>query len=290
TADGKIVTEPVYTVATLLTDSGGNTAYLCFRADLARETETIQEPWGSYEKVSAPAILFATDGSWVKDYEDVRFCYGFTGVIDSPVNADYIAVKQGGKWGAVDMNGETVIPFDRDSPDGIYGQAKNGSETMWLRITANRYLSPEGLRDEKGQLLAAGVYGMPIAKAGDFFMIMDSEGEAGTFYSYTLDGKLLAKLEGGERFYGARLSGDHVLIYQEDRIEFYDRQLKKLSEIPLRFDEENNHYAYMEDGSGMLYDSDVNTKFHRTYLPDGTRLVTWYDPDMWEDLVQTGGY
>jgi len=39
-------------------------------------------------------------------------------------------------------------------------------------------------------------------------------------------------------------------------------------------------YGYYARGPNVLYGSDGDTLFHRTYLPDGTRLVTWYDPDM----------
>lgn len=282
TGDGKIVTEPVYTVATLLTDSRGNTAYLCFRADQDRAVETVEESWGSFERVSAPAILFATDGSWVQAYDDVRFCYGFAGAADVVINADYIAVKKDDKWGAVDMNGKTTVPFDRDSPDGIYGQQE--IDYTRLAITADRYLSNEKLYDARGRLIAEGVRGMPIPKAGDFFVTMDHNGE-GILYTYTLDGKIIGKLEdGGDYTYGASPFGRYVLRDQGDRIKIYDRQFKELYEISLRFDETYNRYAHMQAGAGVLYDSDINTKLHRTYLPDGTRLVTWYDPDMWEDL------
>lgn len=89
---------------------------------------------------------------------------------------------------------------------------------------------------------------------------------------------------------GAASLEDNVLIYLKDRIKVHDRQFKELHELPLRYDEANNYYVYLQQGPGVLYDSDMNTKFHRTYLPDGTRLVTWYDPDMWEDLSQYGGY
>ena len=117
-------------------------------------------------------------------------------------------------------------------------------------------------------------------------MTTDYDAEsAPMIYTYTLDGKMLAKLQSSsELVQGASPSGEYVLIYLEDRIKVYDRQLKELYEIPLRFDETDHRYAYMQQGDGVLYDSDMNTKFHRTYLPDGTRLVTWYDPDMGEDF------
>lgn len=281
TGEGKIVTEPIYTVPTLLTDSRGNTAYLCFRADREREVKTVEESWGSYEQIAAPAILFATDGSWVQDYDDVRFCYGFMGAGDVAINADYIAVKKDGKWGAVDMNGKTAIHFDRDGPDGIYGQ-QEGDYTR-LAITADRYLSNGRLYDAKGRLIAEGVEGMPIPKAGDFFATVDYDGEE-VLYTYTLEGERLARLEVEGKPYGFSSFGGYVQRYEEDKLKIYDRRLEELSEIPLRFDEEYNHYAHLQSGEGVLYDSDRSTKLHRTYLPNGTRLVTWYDPDMWEDF------
>lgn len=288
TEEGKIVTEPVYTVATLLTDSRGNMAYLCFRSDLEREVETIEGSWGSYEKASAPAILFATDGTWVQDYDDVSFCYGFMGAGDVVINADYIAVKKDGKWGAVDLNGNIAIPFDKDSPDGIYGQREIDYASPMVGITADRYLLGEKLIDAKGERIADGIKGMPAPKAGDYFVTTDYE--ANTIYTYTFDGKMLAKLEGGDdNFYGASPFGSYVLMNLNDRVKIYDRQLKELYEIPLKFDEQQGHYVHVQAGAEVFYDSDMDTKLHRTYLPDGTRLVTWYDPDMWEDISQTNG-
>lgn len=289
TVDGKIVTEPIYTAATLLTDSKGNRAYLCFRSDLARKMETVKEGSESYERaVSNPAVLFAADGSWVRNYDNAQFCYGFNGAIDSIINADFIAVEKDGKWGAVDMNGETVIPFDRSSPDGIYGEPDFENAEGMLRITANRYLSGETLYDVKGRVVADGIKGMPMSAAGDYFVTTDYDAEsAPMIYTYTLDGKILAKLQSSaELVQGASPFGEYVLIYLEDRVKVYDRKLKDLYEVPLRFDETDHRYAYMQQGDGVLYDSDMNTKFHRTYLPDGTRLVTWYDPDMGEDFSQ----
>ena len=279
TADGKIVTEPIYTVATLLTDSKGNTAYLCFRSDLARKT------------LSNPAILFATDGSWVKDYDDAQFCYGFNGAADSVINADFIAVKKDGQWGAVNMNGETVLPFDRSTPDGIYGQPdfRNSGPELMLGITADRYLASGKLYDAKGRLIADDIKGLPMAAAGNYFVTTDFSAQSApvVIYTYTLDGKMLAKLESSsELVQWASPCGDYVLARLEDRIKVYDRQLQELYELPLRLDETEHRYAYMRQGAGVLYDSNLTTKFHHTYLPDGTKLVTWYDPDMGENFAQ----
>ena len=293
TADGKIITEPIYTTATLLTDSKGNTAYLCFRSDLAREMESGGAGVEGYRmERNNPVILFATDGSWVKDYDDVRFCYGFNGVVDSVMNADIIAMKKDGKWGAVDMKGKTVIPFNKSDPAGIYRQPDVEGTEMMLGITEDRYLSGGGkkLYDVGGTLIADDIKGMPWPTAGDYFVTIDYDMKDGSviIYTYTLDGNMLAKLESSsEQFQRTSPCGEYVLVYLEDRIKVYDRQLQELNELPLRFDEVDQHYVYMQQGKGVLYDSDMNTKFHRTYLPDGTRLVTWYDPDMWEDLAQS---
>ena len=279
TADGKIVTEPIYTVATLLTDSKGNTAYLCFRSDLARKT------------LSNPAILFTTDGSWVKDYDDAQFCYGFNGAADSVINADFIAVKKDGQWGAVNMNGETVLPFDRSTPDGIYGQPdfRNSGPELMLGITADRYLASGKLYDAKGRLIADDIKGLPMAAAGNYFVTTDFSAQSApvVIYTYTLDGKMLAKLESSsELVQWASPCGDYVLARLEDRIKVYDKQLQELYELPLRLDETEHRYAYMRQGAGVLYDSNLTTKFHHTYLPDGTKLVTWYDPDMGQNFAQ----
>lgn len=290
TADGKIVTEPIYTIATLLTDSKGNSAYLCFRSDLARRDDNMSEDSKGREGVlENPAILFATDGSWVKEYDDAQFCYGFAITTESIINADFIAVKKEGKWGGVDMKGETFIPFDMSTADRIYEQNESEQVSGMLRITMDRYLSENELYDEKGNLLTNEIKGWPMPGVGDYFVTTasGSGGDSSVIYTYTLDGTLIAKMEPDKAIVQAAIPfGEYVMIRFEEKIGIYDRQLKELYEIPFKFDRYEDNFSYVTQKQGVIFDSDMNTKFHRTYLPDGRRLVTWYDPDMGEDFSQ----
>lgn len=292
TGDGKIVTKPVYTVATLLTDSKGSKAYLCYRSDLEQESETVDEGDWSYEKTTNPALLFATDGSWVMELEGAMPFYGFAGASDVMMNADILAVKQGGKWGAVNLKGETVIPFERDGYDGIYANPNRNGEYSYLGVTGDRFMRSEtdnmysdtlfSLYDGSGNLLASGLHGMPSSMSGEYIVTSEWSGEGGaTVYTYTLDGEFIASLSSeNDSFYGAAPLGDYVQIYSEKNTLICDRQLNILYELPNKYDEQTGYYSANMGGPNVLYQSDRQSLFHRTYLPDGTRLVTWYDPEM----------
>ena len=285
TADGKIVTEPVYSTPLLLTDSKGNKAYFCYRSDRESVRDTVVFGESSYEVNRYPALLFAMDGSWIKDFEAAAPFEGMTGPVLAIMNADILAVMQRGKWGAVDLKGETVLPFDRNSSEGIYPPPDGG---IGFGVTGDRFMRNVGedasghwlldLYDGNGNLIASGLRGRPQDMAGDFIVTNEWGGEAGlTVYTYTLDGELIASLnlpaEGG---YGnACPFGDYVMIYAADAIIICDTALNTLYEFP-----HEGSYSYYARGPNVLYGSDGDTLFHRTYLPDGTRLVTWYDPDM----------
>ena len=292
TADGKIVTEPVYSAPEILIDSADNHAYLCYRSDLERHTETlVSEDW-SYDRLTSPAIMFATDGSWVLEFEEILPFYGFTGVIDTALNSDFLVARRGGKWGAVNLKGEVVIPFNLDDFEGIYTDPNDDGDysSPYLGVTANRFMrSSEGgfdpgglfnLYDANENLIAAGLRGMPTRRAG-CFILTQTWGDQSAVYTYTLDGELLATLKtetGG--ISGAVPMGDYVRLYKNGAVVIADRNLNILYEIPLTLDPATGWYNYMASGPNVLYESDSESSLHRTYLPDGTRLVTWYDPDM----------
>jgi len=292
TANGKIVTEPLYSVPLLLTDSKGNKMYFCYRSDREPLRVAAYNEAGEliHEISYYPALLFATDGSWIKEFDSARPFFGFTGPTDAIRNADVLAVMLGGKWGAVNMRGEKIIPFDRDGYQGIYPPPDGGIGALGL--TGDRFLRSTGeyfggsgpfdLYSGNGKLIATGLRGYPQGMAGEFIVTAEWDNELYTVYTYTLDGELIATLTMEEHAYGyAEPFNDYVLIYAEKSLLISDRELNILHEFSYEYDARYGRLmSPFTAGPNVLYRSDNDTLFHRTYLPDGTRLVTWYDPDM----------
>ena len=291
TEDGKIVTEPIYTNPRLLIDSEGNKAYACYRLDKVQSYETVTVGDWSYEKSITPALLFATDGSWVMEFDGAFPSYVSGMCSDVMANSDIFVAKKDGKWGALNLNGEIVIPFNRDSSDGIYPSLETLGPDMagaYAGITADRYLSPgndsinafagvnNNLIDSKGKILAKGLQGVPASGCGDY--IITSDWDTKTVYTYTLDGEPIASLSPA----GSALTlGEYAAVSSEGKLLIMDRNLEPVFEFPGNFFDTGSSAC----GPGVLFDSDTETKLHRTYLPNGTRLVTWYDYDMYEDYT-----
>ena len=291
TGDGKIVTEPVFTAPELLTDSAGNTAYLCYRSDVERRRETIAAADWSYERLSRPAIVFATNGSWVLEFDEVMQFYGFSAVMEVAMNADVLAVKLGGKWGAINIKGAVIIPFTRDSYDGIYHEPHANGDFSFLGVTGNRFMRSSDdelgwdggfdLYDENLDIIATGLRGMPISRAATF-ILTHTWSEQSSISTYTLDGELLATTDGTDIVSGVPLGSNYVMLYGDDKDVICDKYLNFVCDFPTVYVEQNDwhYYTHMEIGPNVLYRSDEDSSLHRTYLPDGTRLVTWYDADM----------
>ena len=284
-SEGKIITEPIFTAPRLLTGSEGNSAYFCYRADLLPTSEErISDGW-EYEGTVNPALLFATDGSWVREFDGAEPCYGFAGAGDVMVNADILAVKLGSKWGAVNLRGETVIPFAQDGSEGIYGEANR--DYSFLSLSANRLVKSNNetfdLYDADMNIIVSGLKGRPQAGSTDFIISTAMPGlNEGIIYLYTLDGICIAerKITGVDYIYAGYL-GDYVCVYDDKGTSILDRQLNDVHEFPMEFsDRYGGLISLYFNGPNVLYKSDEETGFHRTYLPDGTRLVTWYDPEM----------
>jgi hypothetical protein len=139
------------------------------------------------------------------------------------------------------------------------------------------------LCDGNGNLIATGLRGRPHDMAGEFIVTNEWDDERGvTVFTYTLDGELIASLApDGNRYDGAYPLGDYVSIYTDNSIVICDRELNILYDFPQKYNMETGEYGgLLYSGSNVLYSYDRNTLFHRTYLPDGTRLVTWYDSEM----------
>ena len=295
TADGKIVTDPIYTMPELLIDSEGNRAYLCCRADVERQIiETIPLPGGRFDRLTKPAILLPIDGSWILELDDVAQFRGFTGGGGAIMNADFLAANIGGKWGTVNLLGETLIPFGRDSYKGIYPDPNKDAEhaLTYIAATGNRFMrsergipgdfdGPFSLYDGELNLIATGLMGSPHSKTANR-IITSTFGPDSTTYIYTLDGELLHSFKRKEEGYTITLPwGEFVHIYTEDgRLLTCDADLSVLYEFKLDWDSAFGTYEYMSQYPGVLCRTDSTAQCHRTYLPDGTRLVTWYDPDI----------
>ena len=288
TEAGKIVTEPIYSVPLLLIDSKGNHAYFCYRSD--RDPVSVTNPFldKSYKENLYPILLFALDGSWLKEFDCAVPFSGYFGPANTIMNSDVLAVMLNGKWGAVNMRGETVIPISRYDYVGIYPPADGG--TGALAVTADRFVyhhldNPSGrwlsnLYDANGNLIAVGLYGTPQHMSGDFILTYEWGGtSANQVHTYTLDGELIATLSAETLYFDyAAPMGDYVCIYTDSSLLICDRSLKIIYELPgKRGDIYSEAYRL---GPNVLFSSDSETLLHRTYLPDGTRLVTWYDSEM----------
>ncbi|MCL2126481.1 MAG: substrate-binding domain-containing protein [Oscillospiraceae bacterium] len=284
TAKGKIVTEPIYSVPLFLTDSKGSNAYFCYRSDKDPVKVTITYDSWSYETNRYPALLFAVDGSWIKEFDAAMPFEGNIGPVNIIMNADYLAVMQGGKWGAVDLRGNTVIPFNRDSVSDIYPPADGGFDAFG--VTGDRFTrsadDEEGntytdLFDAGGNLVASGLRGRPQGMAGEYFVTNEWSGDAGiTVYTYTLDGEFIASRvspsDGRYVFSYASPLGEYVMIYTSKATLICDRELDILHEFW-----HEGAYGYYSRGPNVLLKPDYDTHFNRTFLLDGTLLMTWYD-------------
>ena len=296
---GLIITEPIYSVPLLLTDSEGNKAYFCYRSDKMPNIETVEmTDYWSYERIHYPVLIFATDGSWVKEFDGGMPYYGFRGATDDIVNNDIFAVMENGKWGAVNMNGEIVIPFERENPEAVYefdrfSEIVDGFDIRYfLCVTGNRYLTltgglsmPTELYDKEGNLIAStGMLGRPVGMPGVYFATYEWIDEHGVnVYTYTLDGEPIAKLSSSDELSlsYAEIVGDYVWVTTETSNLVCDMELNILYEYPKVFDETREaFFSRFVLGPNVLYETDRDSFYHRTYLPDGTRLVTWYDPDI----------
>ena len=134
--------------------------------------------------------------------------------------------------------------------------------------------------DGKKNLLATGLRGRPQQMAGDFIITYESGDALGlSIFTYTFNGELLAASP-PDRFKCQYIGpvGEYVCIYAKNLL-ICDRYLNILYELQYGYNKETGIYVkYYINGPNVLFNSDYNSFLNRTYLPDGTRLVTWYDP------------
>jgi len=294
TADGKIVTEPIFTVPMLLTDSQGNKALFCYRGDGESFKDSDEVINWTYSSGHSPAMLFALDGSWVEKFDGASPFFAFVGTSYAIRNADVLAVLRSGGWGAVNMRGEIVVPLRMDGYGGIYPPADES--IGGIAVTSDRFMRSVwdnesndwsiGLYDGDGNLIAFGSFGYSEGMAGDFFINSGWSEEFGFSVStYTLNGEPIANRDFARNSDNsssyAGFLGDYVWIYAENGIIICNRELSTVYKHPYVKEVWRGRWRYdFTPGVNALHISDRETLFHRTYLPDGTRLVTWYDPEM----------
>ena len=296
TIDGKIVTEPIYTVPLILTDSMGNCAYICFRSDKEPIIETIIRTDAYNDQIHSvhnryPVVVFAIDGSWVLEFDGAALYNSEWGPSNGAKNNDTLAVMINGKWGAVNMLGELVIDFVKNSSDEIYEQSNRSSNQH--TVTGNRYIQYiDGLEiaflyNKEDKLIATDIRGRESGMATDYFVTFErmenADASSGmTVYTYTLDGELIASLSSTQELpigY-ATLRGSYVWIDYQDTSYVCDRELNILC---ILLNEQNSfNWSYMnyDLGLNVFFWTDKENHLHRTYLMDGTRLVSWFDPEL----------
>ena len=125
TADGQIITAPIYAAPKLLPGKPGS--YLLYNTEQAGEMVLIENEWGSWVEYTHPAVLISADGRRIEYFDELKPYY-YAQLIDFgwEVEIGYLAAKRDGFWGAVDYSGNVVKPFTCASSDEVFAdfQAK----------------------------------------------------------------------------------------------------------------------------------------------------------------------
>lgn len=287
TEEGIVLTYPVYTVPLLLTDSYGHQAYFCYRTDKNPIVMPVQTEGQTYLQKFYPAMLFATDGSWFRQFDSAMPFEGVTGPINEIRNSDILAVMRGGKWGAVNLMGDIVIPYERDDYRTIYSRADE--RIGFMPVAANRFMRAIGddkdgnqiwdLCNADSELIATGLRGYPRGMSGLYIVTVERQERSITVNTYTLNGAFII---GGtwiaDKTGDAEAFGDYIKVIADNRTLICDREMNILGSFENDYNSEYDfYYNNYKAGPNVIYRSDSKNSIHRTYLPDGTRLVTWMD-------------
>ena len=125
TADSQIITAPIYGGSYFRFNDGEHIANLLYN--------TAGEKSASGDQ---PCTLYASDGSWVLEFESVLM-HETTDIMTEGsyfVDVGYLAVKKNGFWGTVGYDGQTLEPFIHETPEGLYHadrKDENGHEWHW---------------------------------------------------------------------------------------------------------------------------------------------------------------
>ena len=150
TADGRIITAPIYAVPKLLPGS-----YFLYNTEQTGEMMLIENEWGSWVEYTHPAVLVSVDGRRIEYFDELKPYY-YAQLIDFgwEVEIGYFAARRGEFWGAVDYSGNVVKPFTCASSDEVFApfQAKidalreqyDTSHQSARLLTKNRIAVPNG--------------------------------------------------------------------------------------------------------------------------------------------------
>ena len=292
TADGRIITAPVYSAPSIL-GFGDQQAYLLYT-----ETEQAWNSDGWYETVATPGLLVALDGSWAEPFDNAMQFIVPTMVYSKTLNYPVLAVQRDGLWGGLAMDGSIAVPFEHKQYFRMYDAEPFYRNDYSERpehniIRYDRMLSYE--RDDYGnfhweqaQLLnerlepLATIQGSHYATANDFFLQMNMDVEM--IYAYDYDGNLLGEWEYQEPEnweIGINVASDYVMIPSVDGLSltFCNKYLQPLFTL-----DSDTLWSFWGFGTqktirtvcNVFHTTDPTTNLHRTYRPDGTLLTTCY--------------
>ena len=240
TADGQIITAPVYGTVFHLSD-GEWEAYLL---------HTVAEESG--EDADKPCVLMATDGSWLMELESAKlhevngtFYYEF-------YDPGYLAAKMGGQWGILGYGGQVIEPFTHETPDGLYHEGERGAddgEWNWLGgecYQVVRYDQSMGMVYE----VAIGELRFPgdLATTGDGYIYVYTRVE----YTYN------------------KTKPDEVGDFRYNVVRMYDMEGNYLDDAPDGAHEE----LFSSLRYAVLWEHDVQTGLLTTFASDGRPLIT----------------
>ncbi|MCL2046357.1 MAG: substrate-binding domain-containing protein [Oscillospiraceae bacterium] len=301
TQDGKVVTEPIYSIPLILNDSMGNQAYVCYRSDKEPQIFTYVDTYGDVEYEHKyelnPVLLFATDGSWVMELDKVQLFGSPEGPSYSAKNNDFLQAFFDGEMMIVNIKGEIISTTYENGNVRAYNYQRFSPlelRSFNIALTGDRFLVGDYFNGRRiselynvdGNLFATGIQGYPSGMASTYFVTYESiytSNFGASVFTYTLDGELIARMDSNEHFEitFAVLKGDYTLIFTPDRMLLCDSELNIIYDYYIGNDDElfDDSLRYTM-GLNVLYRSDTNSNLHRTYLTDGTLLVSWFDPDM----------
>jgi len=188
--DGRIICDPVYSKATLLT-FGDKSAYVLKKAFFpngamttyqVNSTGTIVnlEEWLDQEREEAYYAVVSLDGSFFAIYDEV-----FYGEYDDGIkDYEYIAVKKDNLWGVIDYDGTEILPCRYDNAplfsEGLAAvyESDDSREYYYIDQTGKRILGPLGLKFPSYQLqYMTFSHGRAINSDGDFYGFIDTSGK-----------------------------------------------------------------------------------------------------------------
>ena len=236
TADGQIITAPVYGTVFWLSD-GEQEAYLLHTAaELSRQT----------------AVLMATDGSWLIELESTKLHEVNGTFYDEFYDPGYLAAKMGGLWGILGYDGQAIEPFTHETSDGLYHEGERGAdgeEWNWLGGDIFQVVRYDRNTGTMVYEVAIGELRLP----GDLATIKDNQ-----IYVYI----------GVEYIYN-EAKPDEVGDFRHNVVRVFDMEGNYLYDAPDGTHEE----LFPSPQYFVLWEEDKQTGLLTTFAPDGRPLV-----------------